>query len=54
MKRTYNRTYYVYADKVLKFTCKTKKTAVKYANQLLNSLLYDDVTIDRMTIVLTK
>lgn len=54
MKKTYSHTYYVYADNVLKLTCNTKKTAVKHANKLLNSLLYSDVTIDRMTIVLMK
>lgn len=54
MKKTYNHTYYVYADNILKVTCKTKKTAVKYANQFLDSLLYSDVTIDRMTTIITK
>lgn len=51
MKKTYNRTYYVYADNILKFTCKTKKTAQKHAISLLDTMLYSDVKIDRMTIV---
>lgn len=51
MKKTYDRTYYVYADDALKCTCKTKETAQKRAIALLDTMLYSDVRIDRMTIV---
>lgn len=51
MKRTkYDKTFYVKCDGVTKHTCKTKKTAVKYATQFLDSMLYEDVTIDCLTI----
>ena len=43
-------TFYVHADNVTVFTCKTKSTAVKKARQLLDTLLYNDVTISKLTI----
>lgn len=51
MKRTkYDKTFYVMCDNKTMHTCKTKKTAVKYAQQFLNTLLYDSVTISCLTI----
>ena len=44
------QTYYVMCDEKTMHTCKTKKTAVKYANKFLNTMLYDKVTIDCLTI----
>lgn len=44
------RTYYVMCDGKTMHTCKTKKTAVKYANKFLDTMLYDKVTIDCLTI----
>lgn len=44
------KTYYVMCDGQVKHTCKTKKTAVKYALRFLNTMLYDSVTIDCLTI----
>lgn len=46
----YKRTYYVICDNVTKKICKTKKTAEKYAREYWNTLLYDKVTIDCLTI----
>ena len=46
----YKRTYYVICDNETMHTCKTKKTAIKYARQYLDTLLYDKVTIDCLTI----
>ena len=43
------RTYYVVCDNITKHTCKTKKTAVKY-NKFIDTMLYDKVTIDCLTI----
>lgn len=43
-------TFFVYADDKLIKTCKTKTTAVKYANQALNTLLYKNVRIDKTAI----
>ena len=44
------RTYYVICDGKTMRICKTKKTAVKYANSLLDTMLYDKVQIDCLTI----
>ena len=46
----YKRTYYVICDNVTKKICKTKKTAIKYARQFLDTMLYEKVTIDCLTI----
>lgn len=53
-RRRYDRTYYVIgllaADDSLQtiHSCKTKATAVKYAQKALDTLLYHNVTIDCM------
>lgn len=44
------RTYYVECDGTIMHTCKTKKTAAKYANKFLDTLLYDKVNIHCLTI----
>lgn len=44
------RKYYVMCDGKTMYTCKTKKTAVKYANRFLDTMLYDKVQIDCLTI----
>ena len=44
------KTYYVMCDGQVKHTCKTKRTAVKYALRFLDTMLYDSVTIDCLTI----
>lgn len=46
----YSKTYYVMCDHKTMHTCKTKKTAVKYATKYLDTLLYNSVTIDCLTI----
>lgn len=43
-------TFFVYADGKLIKKCKTKATATKYAHQALNTLLYKNVTIDKLAI----
>lgn len=45
-----DRTYYVMCDGKTMHTCKTKKTAIKYANKFLDAMLYDKVQIDCLTI----